>query len=175
MDKRIKIIIVVIVILILLALNLMVFINNNFKSDDSGEENKIVNTIVEHNIATEEETEQSRKEMLNGYTEATRIKSYVGQYLSYVDSKDYESAYNLLYEEFKNTYFKTLEDFVTYAENKYPDEIFAEYTNMEREGTIYIVTVKLKDTLNKDFAQIEQNIVVKENDLNDFVLSFEVE
>lgn len=174
MDKRIKVIIVIIVILILLALNLMVFINNNFKSDDS-EENKIVNTIVEHNIATEEETEQSRKEMLNGYTEATRIKSYVGQYLSYVDSKDYESAYNLLYDEFKNTYFKTLEDFITYAENKYPDEILVEYTNMEREGTIYVLTVNIQDTLDKNFTPIEQNIVVRENNLNDFVLSFEVE
>ena len=175
MDRRIKMILIIIIILILLALNLIVFINNNFRSDNSIEENEIINTIVEHNIATEEETEQSRKEMLNGYPEATRIKSYVGQYISYIDSKDYESAYNLLYEDFKNTYFKTLEDFITYAENKYPDEILVEYTNMEREGTIYVLTVNIQDTLDKNFTPIEQNIVVRENNLNDFVLSFEVE
>lgn len=175
MDKKLKIIIITIIILILLALNLTVFINNNLRNENSIESNEIINTIVEHNIATEEETENSRKEMLNDYPEATRIKTYCGQYISYIDSKDYESAYKLLYEDFKNTYFKTIQEFIEYVENKYPDEILVQYTNIEREGTIYILTVKIQDTLNKDFTPIEQNIVIKENDLNDFVLSFEVE
>ena len=175
MDKRIKKILITIVILILLALNLIVFMNNNFKRDDKKVQNETINTIVEHNIATEEETEYSRKEMLNGYPEATRMKIYVGQYFSYIDSKNYEEAYNLLYDEFKNTYFKTLQDFITYASNKYPEEIFVEYTNMEREGTIYILTIKIQDSLNKNFSPIEQNIVIREDDLNDYALSFEVE
>lgn len=174
MDRKVKIILIVIVILILIALNIMVYVNEHTNKNESKEEN-VINTIVEHNIATEEETDSSRKEMLSDYPEASRIKAYIGQYFSAIDYKDYETAYNILYENFKNTYFKTLEEFEIYAKEKYPDEIMVEYTNMEREGTMYIMTVKITDTLNKDYQPFEQNIVVLENNLNDFVLSFNVE
>lgn len=175
MNKNVKIILVIIFILILIVLNLLVFINAHTQNENTNTTENVINTIVEHNIATEEETEQSRKEMLNSYPEATRMKVYVGQYISAIDSKDYETAYNLLYENFRNTYFKTLEDFQNYAEQKYPDEIVVEYLNMEREGTMYIVTISITDPLNRDTPAIQQNIVIQENDLNDFVLSFNVE
>ena len=174
MDKKIKIILLIILALILLAINIMVYISNNDKSKIKENDNQ-VNTIIEHNIATEEETENSRKEMLNEYSEATRMKTYVGQYLSYIDSEKYEDAYNLLYQNFKNTYFKTLVDFENYAKEKYPSEIMAEYTNMNKEGNIYILSVKIQDPTNKEYKTLEQNIVIQENDLNDFVLSFNVE
>lgn len=174
MDKKIKIILLIILALILLAINIMVYISNNDKSKIKENDNQI-NTIIEHNIATEEETENSRKEMLNEYSEATRMKTYVGQYLSYIDSEKYEDAYNLLYQNFKNTYFKTLVDFENYAKEKYPSEIMAEYTNMNKEGNIYILSVKIQDPTNKEYKTLEQNIVIQENDLNDFVLSFNVE
>lgn len=175
MNKNVKIILVIIFILILIVLNLLVFINAHTQNENTNTTENVINTIVEHNIATEEETEQSRKEMLNSYPEATRMKVYVGQYISAIDSKDYETAYNLLYENFRNTYFKTLEEFQNYAEQKYPDEIVVEYLNMEREGTMYIVTISITDPLNRDTPAIQQNIVIQENDLNDFVLSFNVE
>lgn len=174
MDKRVKIILTIIVILILIALNIMVYINAHTEEEEVTEVNEI-NTIVEHNIATEEETDADRKEMLSEYPEATRMKAYVGQYISAIDSKDYESAYNLLYDGFKNTYFNTLDEFITYAEGKYPDEIMVTYNNMEREGTVYVLTISIQDPLNSEFQAIEQNIVIQENDLNDFVLSFNVE
>ena len=174
MDKKIKIILLIILALILLAINIMVYISNNDKSKIKENDNQ-VNTIIEHNIATEEETENSRKEMLNEYSEATRMKTYVGQYLSYIDSEKYEDAYNLLYQNFKNTYFKTLVDFENYAKEKYPSEIMAEYTNMNKEGNIYILSIKIQDPTNKEYKTLEQNIVIQENDLNDFVLSFNVE
>ncbi len=175
MNKKLKIILVIIGILILIVLNLLVYINAHTQNENTNTTENVINTIVEHNIATEEETEQSRKEMLNSYPEATRMKVYVGQYISAIDSKDYETAYNLLYENFRNTYFKTLEEFQNYAEQKYPDEIVVEYLNMEREGTMYIVTISITDPLNRDTPAIQQNIVIQENDLNDFVLSFNVE
>ena len=175
MNKKLKIILVIIGILILIVLNLLVYINAHTQNENTNTTQNVINTIVEHNIATEEETEQSRKEMLNSYPEATRMKAYVGQYISAIDSKDYETAYNLLYENFRNTYFKTLEEFQNYAEQKYPDEIVVEYLNMEREGTMYIVTISITDPLNRDTPAIQQNIVIQENDLNDSVLSFNVE
>ena len=176
MDKKLKIILIAMAILGLIALNLIVFLNaHEPQTADNNNETNIINTIVEHNIATEEETEADRKEMLSNSTEATRMKTYIGQYISAIDSEDYETAYNMLYQEFRNTYFKTLEEFITYVENKYPDEIMVTYNNMEREGTIYIISISIQNPLDSNFQTIEQNIVIQEKDLNNFTLSFNVE
>lgn len=176
MDKKLKIILIAMAILGLIALNLIVYINEHKpQTADVNNATNIINTIVEHNIATEEETEENRKEMLSNSTEATRMKTYIGQYISAIDSKDYETAYNMLYQEFRNTYFKTLEEFITYVESKYPDEIMVTYNNMEREGTIYIITISIQNPLDSSFQAVEQNIVIQEKGLNDFTLSFNVE
>lgn len=176
MDKKLKIVLIAMAILGLIALNLIVYINEHKpQTADVNNATNIINTIVEHNIATEEETEENRKEMLSNSTEATRMKTYIGQYISAIDSKDYETAYNMLYQEFRNTYFKTLEEFITYVESKYPDEIMVTYNNMEREGTIYIITISIQNPLDSSFQAVEQNIVIQEKGLNDFTLSFNVE
>ena len=176
MDKKLKIVLIAMAILGLIALNLIVFLNaHEPQTADNNNETNIINTIVEHNIATEEETEADRKEMLSNSTEATRMKTYIGQYISAIDSKDYETAYNMLYQEFRNTYFKTLEEFITYVENKYPDEIMITYNNMEREGTIYIISISIQNPFDSNFQAVEQNIVIQEKDLNNFTLSFNVE
>lgn len=176
MDKKLKIILIAMAILGLIALNLIVFLNaHEPQTADTRNRANIINTIVEHNIATEEETEEDRKEMLSNSTEATRMKTYIGQYISAIDSEDYETAYNMLYQEFRNTYFKTLEEFITYVENKYPDEIMVTYNNMEREGTIYIISISIQNSLDSNFQAVQQNIVIQEKDLNNFTLSFNVE
>lgn len=176
MDKKLKIILIAMAILGLIALNLTVFLNaHEPQTADTRNRANIINTVVEHNIATEEETEEDRKEMLSNSTEATRMKTYIGQYISAIDSEDYETAYNMLYQEFRNTYFKTLEEFITYVENKYPDEIMVTYNNMEREGTIYIISIGIQNPLDSNFQAVQQNIVIQEKDLNNFTLSFNVE
>lgn len=176
MDKKLKIILIAMAILGLIALNLIVFLNaHEPQTADTRNRANIINTVVEHNIATEEETEEDRKEMLSNSTEATRMKTYIGQYISAIDSEDYETAYNMLYQEFRNTYFKTLEEFITYVENKYPDEIMVTYNNMEREGTIYIISIGIQNPLDSNFQAVQQNIVIQEKDLNNFTLSFNVE
>ena len=73
-------------------------------------------------------------------------------------------------------YFPTLKDFETYAQNNYPANMVVEYTNIERQGTIFILTVKIRNALsdNTQTDVKEQQIVVTENNVNDFKLSFEV-
>ena len=104
------------------------------------------------------------------------MQTYFGRYLSYIESGNYEEAYNLLYDGFKQNYFPTLEDFESYAQNNYPSNMIVEYTNIERQGTIFILTVKIRNALsdNTQTDVKEQQIVVTENNVNDFKLSFEV-
>ena len=43
-------------------------------------------------------------EKLRNMTEKQRIQSYLSKYISYVEQKEYENAYNFLYDEFKYNY-----------------------------------------------------------------------
>ena len=183
--NKINYLLLIIVVLILIAINLYIFINNYFKKDEEiGKDNNIINTNlnsveINTNYATvsEEEDEENRVNKIATLTEKQRMQTYFGQYISYVESKNYEKAYNLLYDGFKQNYFKTLEEFKSYAENKYPNNIVVEYTDIQRQGTLFIITVKIKDALDSiDQEGVkEQQVVIIENSINDFKLSFDIQ
>ena len=80
----------------------------------------------------------------------------------------------MLYDEFKENYFPTLESFEKYAKSKFPKFCSVEYVNVERNGNIYVLWVTIKNALSSDSPILEMNFVVQENDLNDFVMSFSV-
>ena len=171
-------ILVLISILIIIAICLFVFINSNFENANNVQQNTGLNENINPNYTTtsNEVDDQNRDALVASLNERQRMQTYFGRYLSYIESGDYESAYNLLYDGFKQNYFPTLKDFETYAQNNYPANMVVEYTNIERQGTIFILTVKIRNALN-DNTQTdvpEQQIVVTENDVNDFKLSFQV-
>lgn len=171
-------ILVLISILIIIAICLFVFINSNFENANNVQQNTGLNENINTNYTTtsNEVDDQNRDALVASLNERQRMQTYFGRYLSYIESGDYESAYNLLYEGFKQNYFPTLKDFETYAQNNYPANMVVEYTNIERQGTIFILTIKIRNALN-DNTQTdvpEQQIVVTENDVNDFKLSFQV-
>lgn len=171
-------ILVLISILIIIAICLFVFINSNFENANNVQQNTGLNENINTNYTTtsNEVDDQNRDALVASLNERQRMQTYFGRYLSYIESGDYESAYNLLYDGFKQNYFPTLKDFETYAQNNYPANMVVEYTNIERQGTIFILTIKIRNALN-DNTQTdvpEQQIVVTENDVNDFKLSFQV-
>ena len=81
----------------------------------------------------------------------------------------------MLYPEFKNTYFKTLDNYITYIQKAYPEDVSIEYEDIEMQGTIFIVSITIKDLANYQAEGKEQKIIVRETDLNEFVISFQVE
>lgn len=175
-------IVLIIIILILIALNIQVYINNNFEvnsiKENSTEQNLALNQEINtnYNTSSNDEDQQNRDKKVATLNERQRMQTYFGRYLSYIESGDYQSAYDLLYDGFKQNYFPTLDKFVTYAQSNYPKNIVVEYTNIEREGTVFILTVKIRDALN-DTTQTEvseQQVVITENNVNDFKLSFAV-
>ncbi len=106
--------------------------------------------------------------------ERDRMEYYVSKFITSIGNKSYEYAYSLLYEEYKDNYFPTLEKFEVYAKTKLPSRLSVEYTNIERIGDIYVLWVKLKNPIGTEQTEVEMNFIVKENALNDFVMSFSV-
>lgn len=181
MDKNLKRIIILIAILIIIAVILAIFINilGSRNNDEISSENA-TNTANEtsnampQNVISDEEIAKTRDDVLSSKTETSRIKAYVGQFFSTMESGEYQKAYNMLFDSFKSNYFPTEEQFEQYAVNKYPENIVLNYINVDREGTIYVLTIEVIDGLNKANS-FEQKIVIEENELNDFNISFQMD
>lgn len=131
-------------------------------------------TEAEFVAATQEKIRTIEKRDLSGLGERDRMEYYVSTFMTEIENENYENAYGMLYEEFKTNYFPTLESFQTYAKTKFPQMVSLNHTNIERSGDIYVLWVELSSSLSSKDSAIEMNFVVKENDLNDFVLSFSV-
>lgn len=166
-NKKTILTIMIICIILVVIITLIIL---SIKKDNKPEPN----VTPENHIETAEEKNAREIEELKKMGETSRMQFYVSKYISYLEEGDYESAYNLLYDEFKQNYFKTQEEFTAYVKNKYSDLITLEYEKTERLGPYYVVTVNFKDLIN-DTKNYTQLFVLKENGFNDFVLSFQAE
>ena len=179
--KKIIYIILIILTLILLYINIKVFLYNYIDNSSiaNSNEGNIMNTyIIDNtmNVTSEEEDEENRQRKIASLTERQRMQTYFGQYLSYIESKEYSKAYDLLYDGFKNSYFLSLNDFINYAQENYYDNMVVEYIDIEREGTIYILTVEIRDALNNNKeTQVEsKQVIISESELNNYKISFQL-
>ncbi|HIU51768.1 MAG TPA: hypothetical protein IAB70_03995 [Candidatus Merdicola faecigallinarum] len=171
-DERTYTIILAIIACVLMVINISIYINQNkYIPQQKSSENT---TVQKATIKTEEEKEAEEIATLKTLGERDRMERYFGKYIGYIEEEEYEKAYNLLYEEFKQNYFKTLDDYVKYIKETYPEMISVEYTNIERQGQYYVLFVDIVDLMatSGNENKISQNIVIYETDYNEFYISF---
>lgn len=125
-------------------------------------------------VVSDEEMAEEQLKDLKSMGEQDRMYTYVHTFLSYIESSDYKSAYDLLYSDFKEQYFKTQNEFEEYVKKKYPQFMKLEYESIERQGEYYIVSVLISSEIASDNPTIQQRFVLHENDFNDFEISFQV-
>lgn len=169
-----KKIILILFILVLIFISLILVVKKMMIGNQENISNNTNNTTGnEVNIA--QNKEQETLEKLKSMTERERMEYYFSEFMDHIESENYQEAYNLLYPEFKDTYFKTLDDFEKYVKKTYPDFVSFSYNDISRQGYIYVLTITvINPDSSKDEAKKSQRIVIKENDFNDFVLSFQV-
>ena len=131
-------------------------------------------TEEEIEIAVQNKIDKMEVNSLAVMEERDRIEYYLGEFIKAVEKSNYAKAYNMLNEDFRNNFFKTEEDFKNYVKSKFPMMFSVEHTNIERNGDTYILWVDISDSLGGKNSKTEYNFVIKENDLNDFELSFSV-
>ena len=163
-------IIIVIIVIVIIA---SILIKNN--TDNRQEKNE--QSVSEISNKVEDEETESNEEIINELkkkTEAERIRTYLGTYFRYIEKKQYESAYNLLYSEFKETYFPTLEDYEKYLqEQDIPEMLTIDYDQITTQGDLYIVTVRIGNMMARsDTQKVEKKFIIKENNYNDYYISF---
>lgn len=169
--KNNKIILILIVILIIIAIIISIIVNA-IKKETPNTNNTTPSNEV--HVKTEDEKMKEEIEELKKMSEKERITFYITKYISYIEKNEYDLAYNLLYDEFKNNYFPTIEDFKAYVKNKYPNMMSINAHDIQREGKYYIMSVTFADIINNE-KNFLQKFVVKEDNYDDFVLSFQAE
>ena len=179
-----KDIILILTILVLLIIVLVLLVKTNFGLKQSTQPAPNYTPKTTRNAQTGEKVvvtvPQTNEEIIkmladtNIYSERDRIEYYCGEYFKYLQNKEFDKAYNLLYPEFKNNYFPTLDEYKAYIENTYPSDYALTYDDISRQGDIYVLRLKICDVLGSREDEKIQRIVIRENNYNDFVLSFQV-
>lgn len=166
-----KWIIIVVVILVILTTVLNVLSSKN-ENDDTTEV-----SISNNNSSTGKKVNvlSIDIEKLRNMNERDRMEYYFSYWLRLIEEREYEEAYEILYPEFRENYFNTLGKFENYVINTFPRMAGLTYTNIERNGHIYVLWVEIADTLNgnKD-EKVSLNVVIKENDFANIEMSFSV-
>ena len=144
------------------------------KTTQTNENNQAQTSEQTTDNTTEEPV--SRTEEVKDLTENARIKRYIGYFFEDIENGDYQSAYNVLNEDFKSTYFPTLENFTTYAKKYFASPLLSmTYDNIERlgnekTGNMYVVWTTIANMFMRkleDGEKIEQtNFVIIEKNYN---------
>ncbi len=171
---NIKNILIIIVVLLLIIINIVLYM----KYDELNKSNIQGNVIATEENVTSKNNIQVNDDILTelkSMSERERMEFYFFEFMDYIENGKYQEAYNLLYPDFKDNYFKTLYDFKKYVNKTYPEFVSFSYNNIERQGNIYVLMITvINPDLSKSEAKKSQRIVIKENNFNDFVLSFQV-
>ena len=108
MNKEINLknVILIFIILVLILANLVVLlkINNLDKQLIANSNQNEEETIQE--VQSNKSEEEQELEKLQAMTERDRMEYYFYKFISYIHSEDYSKAYDLLYPQFKENYFK---------------------------------------------------------------------
>ena len=94
-----------------------------------------------------------------------------------INGKDYESAYYILDENFRNDKFGTLENFIYYIEENWFECNKFSYDECEENDGIYIIKVSVVNAIQEDdnSKSIPKTFAMKLKNKTDFVMSFNVD
>lgn len=175
MNEKIKRLCLLILVLILMAINIYIYLINNKTSNQKSNQNNVsTNQNVNSTVASNEEVTNALESKIADMGERTRMQTYYGQFINLVETGKYDEAYEKLNKKFKTNYFPSVDKFKEYVVSKYPKNIRLVYTNIDRQGEYYILTVTVYDSFDENYQSFQQTVVVKENGNNDYEISFQV-
>ncbi len=173
---NIKDLLLILSILILIIVNLTLYLKTILlPKKEENQTYKITSTIKENTqTVTVPKTQEELIKKLSKLDERSRMEYYCGEYFKHIEKKEYKKAYELLYSEFKEKYFPTIESYEEYIKKTYPKNWALEYEDITRQGSIYVLQLNILDIDGTRDNKKPQRIVIKENNYIDFAISFQV-
>ena len=108
------------------------------------------------------------------YAEATnQVKAVtnVDKFMKMINNKDYEHAYNLFNETYKESNFNTLEAFIDYVENNFFEHNYYNISSVSQQGSYYIANVEIKNDSRVSADTITKQIIVGLGEGTEFTIS----
>ena len=99
----------------------------------------------------------------------------ITKFFKMINTKDYESAYNLLNNDFRNSNFGTLDNFINYVKNNfYSNTIITDIVEVKEEGMYYVCTLNTASDDSDSANKVKETFVVLLKEGTDFELSFTI-
>lgn len=125
------------------------------------------------------------KEQYENGNEEVKVQMNINKFILMINNQDYEAAYNLLDDNFKNNYFNTLEEFIDYVKVYMYRYNNLELRNFNVNGNVYICDVTLTDATNGKYIDetkgtggsgylLERTFYIQLTGDKDFKISFEM-
>lgn len=134
------------------------------------------NAIMDYSVTLDTYTLEQEK-FIEEYEKSTnqrKVMMNINKFFQMINAKDYNAAYKLLDNNFKNNYFRTVDIFENYMKQRvflYNDVEYVNY-NGDISG-VFTYTLNLKNRLDNT-QEIEFSIVMQLKEGTDFVMSFPV-
>lgn len=134
------------------------------------------NAAMDYSVTLDTYTLEQEK-FIEEYEKSTnqrKVMMNIDKFFQMINAKDYNTAYKLLDNNFKNNYFRTVDIFENYMKQRvflYNDVEYVSY-NGDISG-VFTYTLNLKNRLDNT-QEIEFSIVMQLKEGTDFVMSFPV-
>ncbi len=120
----------------------------------------------------------NQPEFIEKYDSASDVEKAgynIDKFITAINTKDYNYAYNHLAQSFKQNNFTTLESFINYVQNNFYSKNNYEIKNGTKEGDYYVYTVNITDAEQDTSKLVQKNFIVNIKDNREFELSFNKE
>ena len=117
-------------------------------------------------------------EFIENYDSASDVEKAgynIDKFMTAINTKDYNYAYNHLAQSFKQNNFTTLESFINYIQNNFYSNNECEITNGQKEGNYYVYTVNISNANQENSGITQKNFVVNLKENREYELSFNIE
>ncbi len=139
---------------------------------------KIIETgINEYTIMLDNYTIEDNEliEQYNKLSAKEKVHTNIDKIIKLINEKNYSELYKYLNSSFKNTYFKTEQEFERYIQRKFFDNNIVGAIELEEEGDVYVVKIPYKESLSTSAEQDEITINMRIKEGTQFEISFNMQ
>ncbi len=126
--------------------------------------------LDEYTIQTEEYIQQYNK-----FKDEEKVNQNISIFFRMLNEKEYNSAYKLLDETFKNNNFPTIDEFAEYIKNNFWDNNIANMVQIKKQEDVYVCTYSVRSGVSLSAQEKTKTFVMQLKEGTDFVMSFSVE
>lgn len=116
------------------------------------------------------ETEEQKKSYQLA-EERRKVEINIDKWILMINNRDYKAAYEVLDENFRNQYFKDVDEFENYMRSIFKKYYGLRFSDFSQEANVYVQKILLTDVRAIDSSVIPETIIMKLTD-EGFVMSF---